>query len=357
MEQLTVSNISELIQMIGFQSMMRNKVEIGVGELFGLPVQVHSVSGKKAPYNFVFSLHISLDKEQIKRGNKKFKGVGVFSSLIKGTFTIAFTPKKGQAGEMYQQMLALLQEYLNEEGIYAADVCAHCGLGQPDLLGFVDGKLNKVHRNCLEEKVTQQEQQIKHDAEKSSYIKGLVGGFLGGMVAIIPSLLTIFLMNYMFVYLYALIPMGVYFGYTKFGGKLDGIVPPVFTAIFAVIQVYVIEVLVIYLELRSKYSYLNATIQDAIDLRFKYNMGLFTGDTIFALICVVVGTFVAISTFKGNSKSIVKENQELLQLTAPRMQQGVPMATVGQQQQVPVPAMQPTQPAAPVNPPQEPPIE
>ena len=138
---------------------------------------------------------------------------------------------------------------------------------------------------------------------------------------------------------------------------MDGIVPPLFTAIFAVIQVYVIEVLVIYLELRANYSYLGATLQDAIDLRFKYNMGLVTSDTAFALVCVVVGTFIAMNTFKGNSKAIVKENQELLNLTVPRMQQAAPGATAEQQQPVPVPAMQSTQPLPQQNPPQEPPIE
>lgn len=150
-------------------------------------------------------------------------------------------------------------------------------------------------------------------------MKGLAGAVLGGIIASIPSFISVYFFHYMIAYLYILIPMGVYYGYTKLGGKLDGIVPPIFTAVFSIGAVFGVEIVYYYFELKKFYKSMGVSFSEVIDFRFN-DMELITGDTAFALVCVVIGIFVAISSFKGSSKSILKDNEAVLASAVPRRQ-------------------------------------
>lgn len=71
---------------------------------------------------------------------------------------------------------------------------------------------------------------------KNSYFRGLLGGFLFGILASIPWLLVYFFLNYIIVYLGALIGIGVVYGYKMFTDTLDKKMP-IFVSIIVILIV------------------------------------------------------------------------------------------------------------------------
>lgn len=64
---------------------------------------------------------------------------------------------------------------------------------------------------------------MAQNQESGSYLTGLLGAIIGGLLATIPAVAVIWFTETAYSLLYFLIPLGVYHGYRLARGKMDGI--------------------------------------------------------------------------------------------------------------------------------------
>lgn len=134
-------------------------------------------------------------------------------------FTIKAKPQTLLQKAQDTQNIAL--PILHEYGIAPPQTCRLCGQGGCDSYAGVYGGYRPVHARCVQALGEKAEAEYQHNQQNGSYARGILGAILGGLVAAIPNLLTIWFMEVIYSLLYALIPLGAYFGYKKLGGKMN----------------------------------------------------------------------------------------------------------------------------------------
>ncbi len=135
------------------------------------------------------------------------------------TFNIAAKPQTLLQKIQDTQNIAL--PILREYGITPPQVCRICGQGGCDSYAGVYGGYRPVHARCVQAIGEKAQAEYQHNEQNGSYARGILGAVLGGLIAAVPNLLTIWFMEVMYSLLYALIPLGAYFGYKKLGGKMN----------------------------------------------------------------------------------------------------------------------------------------
>ena len=117
--------------------------------------------------------------------------------------------------------------------------CPICGLENCDYIGIADAKCAYVHKRCMEGEFRNVKAMADENQTGGSYALGIIGGILGGLLACIPSVLTIWFAETIWAVLYALIPLGVYYGYKILKGKMSKAVLPITIIISAIMAVLI----------------------------------------------------------------------------------------------------------------------
>lgn len=162
----------------------------------------------------------------------------------------------GQGEELFGVFSAAMDTVtaaMAEAGLGVQDKCAFCGKDGCESLAIVGGKYVPVHAGCCQERSYATATKAEMNERNGNYLTGLIGAILGGIVATLPSLATIWFMERIFSALFILIPLGIYYGYRLCRGRMNGFVGVV-TVLLSLAMPFVLEQMVFYLSLATTYG-------------------------------------------------------------------------------------------------------
>ncbi len=148
-------------------------------------------------------------------------------------------------------VLSTLARGFQNGGIAPSDLCPICH--QTDCDAYADvGGYTAVHRACVEAMAEDVRSQAETAAHSGSYITGFIGALLGGLVASLPTIVAGYA-GWLVAYLYALIPLGAYYGYKLFRGRMNhGVF--LCTCIASVIHLFTIEQVTFYIAVHQAFD-------------------------------------------------------------------------------------------------------
>ncbi len=179
---------------------------------------------------------------------------------------------------------------LRRAGVVPSDVCPICRQGGCNAYADVSG-YTAVHSFCVESMVEDRRTKAERSLVSGSYAAGFVGALLGGFLACIPSLLA-YWAGWLVGYLYALIPLGAYFGYKLFRGKMNrGAF--VCTCIVSILHLFTMEQVIFYFFVHSYYD-IWPSILDTIALyREIMSVGDIISDMWMSVLFMLLGLWIS----------------------------------------------------------------
>ena len=335
----------ELIRLTGLKQVGPAGKEAGAGFLLGFPVK--AVPGKQ-DVTLYFFLETAPDKKQIKAINKrlwegtdlkgKFGIANAAEDHVKesGTHFSATLKLKGEVPEtLYGQALTALETALREEGIAPpSKTCPICSQGEGDALAWYNGQLGLVHMGCLRRWNNERQEALALKEQNAGSLRGILGGLVGGVVGAIPAFLALNFFDYFVWILFALIPLGVYYGWKLLGGRL-GKITVVFTIVYSLVMGMAVEVIDTWTILRDVFpavtlgetisAYLNLipgvnlSLQGVIGVHVGQELfrELFMRSTLIALGVTAFGIFLAWRLITKTDKHEAADTQAIVDEAIP----------------------------------------
>ena len=254
MTQERVQNITGF-RIVGTEDGLR-----GVGLLFGYPVEAAFSKNDKE-----LTLALTADQVGFKikdlrkklRENPELKGkvdalVSADGEWPMNVFLIKI--RVAEATEMehlYPLTIDNLKEALTELPEFVPPTtCKICGRLDSDTVAVVENALNYVHKACLEQHQQEVQQALEEKELSPKTIEGFLGGVIGGAIGAIPALIALVFFNYFVGVLYALIPLGIFYGWKLLGGKLT-MLTKIFTIVYTIFVSFFTWILSLAIELRQ----------------------------------------------------------------------------------------------------------
>ena len=183
------------------------------------------------------------------------------------SFPVRFTGK-GSYGEQFSAFADAIAEVLRENGLAPAHSCAICGSGAAESLCMVTS-FQPVHAACMRGQVEQIREEAEQNRENGSYLGGVIGALLGTLVGLIPSVLTVLLIEGVSAWLFALVPLCAMWGYRKLGGKRNN-AAIVIVILLSLLGVFLLEYIQLVAYLIGQYHAplgltLNVALQNFMD--------------------------------------------------------------------------------------------
>ena len=139
----------------------------------------------------------------------------------------------------FEEVLRTALDVLQQNQLTAGTVCPLCKQEGCDCAAML-GPYVPAHRSCVEARNYSQAQQAKANLENGNYFTGILGALLGAILGAIPATLALVFANYLVGILFALIPMGAYYGYKLLRGKMN-LVATVAVIFMSLLTSFVIE--------------------------------------------------------------------------------------------------------------------
>jgi len=317
-----------LFRLTGFQIVAADEKHVhGWGTLFGYPVAARVYKDGHLELLFTAKDGTVRTVRQIQKklnSDAELKGKLTITATEYGTqnlFLFLVTLKSSdelEARHLYDLMLSRLSLFLSEtEKISPAKNCAICDQDGGDMLTLFEGNARIVHNSCLHRWKNENMEKMETKSQTAGHLQGVLGGVLGGIVGSIPAFAALRLTNYVVWFLFALIPLGIYYGWKLFGGKLTRITL-VFTIIYALILAFVVEVIDTFIILRSYFGDW-VTLQDTLEAYFVSSpvRATLLQNALMALGATLVGIFVAWRAITKTDKGQLIEVQIAVDMAVP----------------------------------------
>lgn len=215
-----------------FSAEMNRKGCVSDGTLFcgsylSWPFSVNFVNGKpggKTTFRFKFRLDRRLKNVLVRNVIAGLKGYMKLQRLNTDAYALemnAVVPAQVNLSEAFDRLMQVYVQEANSQGYVNPTVCPVCRQSNCDAYAFYGGSYTQVHANCVQQQNNQAVAKINDNELNGSYALGFLGALLGGIVGTIPSVLLIVYMDVISAWLCALIPLGAYFGYKLFKGKMN----------------------------------------------------------------------------------------------------------------------------------------
>lgn len=293
----------ETLRLTGFKQVGEDKNTFGRGLLFGFPSEV-TLGGRSL--TFTCGLDAKPDSKQLRAIGKRLKeneytkgkitvtpsAPGDASGTVGKFFVITVTFGKDDLNLWFHQAMQILETVLREGGITVPERCHICQQGGVDALAYYDGRPSILHMNCLRQWKDTLVEGLEQKKYESGHFRGVIGGLIGGVVGAIPALLALNFLEYFVAVLFAIIPVGIYFGWKWFGGRLSR-ATTVFTIVYTLIVAVVVDVVDSWLILRAEFPQWQLTLMEVIELYlnpdiFREN---FLASTLMSLFFSALGIF------------------------------------------------------------------
>ena len=262
-----------ILNLTGFSQVGEGKAVRGLGVLFGFPVEATAPRNRHLTLIFTTAEAVKpkvlRQARRVLRQDKELRRIisflpanqtNVNSGMLMGVvaggaiggavaagvsraanagvvgtgFTVVLKLKDElSARRQYEAAVARLQEIFREVGITAPEGCIFCGQPGGETLAKY-GALHLVHRNCLHNWRNATKERLETKRHNTGHLQGFLGGLIGGLVAAIPTVLVLRFFELFVWILFALIPMGIFYGWRLFRGRLSR-VTTVFTVLYTLI--------------------------------------------------------------------------------------------------------------------------
>ncbi len=189
---------------------------------------------------------------------------GCVSQPARSQGTVVFTVQQKDADPtpLFEQVLEAVATHFREAGLTPSDTCPVCHQTGCDGLAFLNGAYVPVHQACVRSEVQAVSLKAQKNQRSGNYIIGALGALLGGLVGTIPNVIAAVWLERIVAILYALIPLGAYYGYKLFKGRMNKSAL-VFTILSSVFNLFMVE-------------YITQYVWVCLDFEGLFDLGLFT---------------------------------------------------------------------------------
>ena len=137
-------------------------------------------------------------------------------------------------------------------------------------------------------------QAAEENERKGSYLTGFIGGVLGVLVGLVPSLLSILLFDRIYTVLFALVPLCAMWGYRRLNGKRSG-ASIVIIILLSLAGVVLLEFLAVTISFKQE---LGMTLLSAMRFTLNYlfsrvGVGVMLQESLAELLFMAIGIFIA----------------------------------------------------------------
>lgn len=249
-------------------------------------------------------------KPTLKTGLKK---IASHQMLNNDALLIALPAKAETLDSNLTAAISCVTSALRENGIGTPEICPICGQPNCDSLAHVGSTFRPVHKSCLDGAYSAAKEKSDANKANGNFALGLIGAILGGVVGCIPSLFSIFLLERIAAILYALIPLGIYYGYKLLNGRMNKSVKwitVVLSLLFAVgIEFAVLAVTMAQYNIPLELMGMFLKDKDVIDA--------FLSEVPMSLIFVVLGIVIAWGQISKTADSAVSDAESTLATVVP----------------------------------------
>ncbi len=117
----------------------------------------------------------------------------------------------------FNNLMTTLTNTLANEGINNIQSCALCGVNKEDEdieYTVYKGLYVKLHKSCIEAAYEEQRREIEKENKNIKRLPiSIILAFVGAVIGIVPSIISIFGFGYLFAILFAISPIASFFGY------------------------------------------------------------------------------------------------------------------------------------------------
>lgn len=279
------------------------------GELKGYPFTLLAVGSPNVRAMTVqFKLASRVPNKVFKSIRKTVKANGRLFYMNNSPLVVALTcsgPDNAVWDRLFAGMEGIVQGFMGA-GISIPDTCPFCKNGACDSLAYVGDGYVPVHKACCESQSFGTMEKAEANERSGHYITGIIGALLGGIVASIPTILLMWFAEMISAWLYALIPLGAYFGYRLFKGKMNRIVLPI-VILVSVFMLFFVQQVMWFLVLHEEFGfwpYINESIEYFFMLVPTEDMIV---DLIKPAIFTVLGIVISYSVIRQNNQSDIKQ--------------------------------------------------
>lgn len=302
----------QIIEIIGFKKVGEDHSLRGVGVVLGYPVDAVVINGGRT-LSLAFTTAEAINKKTCKKLQTALWDNQTLQDTVEvghqeddgvlNTFLININLyKEHELQELYGLTIQNLEKALADfPEIAPPTTCAICQEIGGDTLAYNNGALHFFHRTCFRREKEDMEQSFEEKVANPKLLAGLIGGFLGGVIGALPAFIALAFFHYFVWLLYALIPLGIFYGWKLAGGKLVKFTA-VFTIVYTLITSAAVWLLSIALDHRHYWTEFGVyiTIGEALDDVFYFIIhhtdefvDIFLRDSLFALGSAVLGIWIA----------------------------------------------------------------
>lgn len=305
--------------------------QMAFGEVKGYPFTITAKGNPVHSMTVSFKLASRLPKKVYKSAKKALQGSAKLFYFNNDPLLVGLTcagRDEGLFSRIFAAMDIVAQEFL-EAGVGIPAQCPLCKNGACDSLAYIGDGYVPVHKSCCESQSFGAMAEAEANQNAGYYWSGIIGAILGGTIATIPTILLMYFAELISAWLYALIPLGAYFGYRLLKGKMSRIVLPL-VILISVAELFFVQQVMWYLALHDAYG-IWPYISDS--LRY-FSLYVSTEDMLVDLIqpaiFTALGIFISYGQIRRNNQTEMKNAglilNSLFVKNAP--QQQAPMQTV-----------------------------
>ncbi|MPM94666.1 hypothetical protein SDC9_141814 [bioreactor metagenome] len=207
---------------------------------------------------------------------------------------------------------------LTEEGIGIPAACPLCReKGRScDALALVGGGYVPVHQSCCRSRASEGVTRAEQNDAYGSYLTGILGALLFGLAACLPTVLSIWFLDRILAVFYALIPLGAYYGYKLFRGKMNRAALPI-VIVVSVLALFAIEQMIFYLLIVNTYG-VYLSVLDTVPFYFSVmTPGDIVSEMAGSFLFLLLGLWMTFRVIKRTNRTKIQESVVQLESMVP----------------------------------------
>lgn len=177
------------------------------------------------------------DPDAFKSFSEKYKDLGriLYRDGVLSFIVIRNVFNQKKLSSIADNIAVAFNDAINNFGFLIINTCKVCNTPNCDTYQVIDGVIYCVHNQCKINSINSQISEIYENESKGNYLTGAIGGLIGAFLGAIPSIIVIVAFSRISAWLFALIPIVSYYGYTLLNGKRKNFMM-VFIVIFTLIS-------------------------------------------------------------------------------------------------------------------------
>lgn len=209
-----------------------------------------------------------------------------------------------KVSDKHQTYLDNLANVFNHLGLKPLNHCPFCGKEDMDSHRIIKGVPVKLHDECAKSFYKNITEKIEEEEHSNAHIaSSLFYALMGAIAGAIPTVISIVFFQYMLAILYALIPLGSFYGY-KYGKAARKSWVPIYVSIISLIIVLGMNFGLYYSIAVAE----NFTFNEA--LQVEEFRRAFTGDLGISILFLGIGILISWKKMYTQTTSAIKKNFE-----------------------------------------------